>query len=170
MIYTPFHVSEPNNEGVWETSHLCVKCAVAYLNDEPIVIGDKQKKSDPQVNALDLTHINTPEDLIALITKHQQADPNKPPCPKCGLTLVEFDVKGRFGCPQCYEHFTERMEQLVYPYHHAREHVGKQIKPKKCREDEIKTLKLRMAHAVELERYEEASDIKKLLDELNDFQ
>jgi replicative DNA helicase len=51
------------------------------------------------------------------------------------LTNEDFEKHGRFGCPKCYDHFTEKMEQLVYPFHKGNVHTGKIPKSylkKKC--------------------------------------
>ena len=168
VIFCPYHVTEKDSKGKWETSDLCIPCAIEYLSNfslsvYPITTPPPIAPSPEQ--GLDLTEIKSTEDLLAFITDHQHSQ--KEPCPKCGLMLKEFDDKGRFGCPDCYNHFTECMEELVYPYHGSREHVGKIPKytlDEDNKEERKKLLKLRMAKAVELELYEEAAEIKKQLD------
>ena len=34
-------------------------------------------------------------------------------CSGCGLTYSDFNRSGKFGCPQCYDTFSERIEDLV---------------------------------------------------------
>ena len=116
----------------------------------------------------DLQEIKSTEDLLDFITTHQHKQ--KDPCPQCGLTMKEFDDSGRFGCKECYDHFTECMEELVYPYHGGREHTGKipKYSGEDVQEERKKILKLKMAHAIEFEYYEEAAEIKKKLDALID--
>jgi protein arginine kinase activator len=161
-IYCPYHVTEKNSKGKWETHDLCIPCALAYLSAfEPLVTSGPKSKSE-----IDLTEIKTTEELLTFITAHQQA--KKDPCPTCKLTLKEFDEKGRFGCPQCYEHFTEIIEELVFPYHGKKDHVGKV--PKRKTEDmgeQLKLLRLKMVRAIEFEQFEEAAKIKKQLDDLS---
>lgn len=114
---------------------------------------------------LDLTHINTPEELLDFIQEIRQ--PQIEPC-KCGMTLDDFNIHGRFECSECYSHFEIIMEQLVYPYHKARSHVGK--RPKRQFENDpfekLKILKLRYAKALELEEYEKLTDILKDIDDV----
>jgi protein arginine kinase activator len=154
--FCPIHVTE-NNNGKWESFDLCPDCANQYFYEPP-----KQKK------VVDLTDVETPEQLIDFISAHQVE--TKPPCPQCGTTLKGFDEKGRFGCVKCYDHFAERMEELVYPYHDgARKHEGK-IPKSLLHNDKEKILKLRLAKAVEIENYEWAAEIKRELDDFNSSQ
>jgi len=154
--YTPVHVTEVAKDKTVYTYDLCKKCGEHLMNID-------------KVQKIDLSHIKTPEQLLDFMTAAAQNTPKedpKPPCPGCGLTIEEFDKKGRFGCAKCYDHFTERMEQLVFPYHKANSHVGKI--PKKylhelCNsspEEKTKLLKLQLAKAVELEEYEKAAQFK----------
>ena len=155
---TPFHVTEVSKDKTVYGYDLCKKCGENLMNI------DNTKK-------VDLTNIKTPEQLLDFMTiaaglQSIPKEDHKPPCPGCGLTIEEFDKKGRFGCAKCYEHFTEKMERLVFPYHKANSHIGKI--PKKylrdlCNsstEEKIKLLKLQLAKAVELEEYEKAAQFK----------
>jgi protein arginine kinase activator len=160
ITYTPVHVTEISKDKAVYSYDLCKIC------------GDELMKIN--IEKVDLSHIKTPEQLLEFMAAgiQKQKEPEKPPCPGCGLTIEEFDNKGRFGCSKCYTHFTERMEQLVFPYHKANCHVGKI--PKKylkelCNsspEEKTKLLKLQLAKAVELEEYEKAAQIKIELDSL----
>jgi len=132
------------------------------------------KDSPKPSEKVDLSHIKTPEELLDFLGMKEVtriSEETKEPC-KCGLTLEEFDIHGKFGCPKCYEHFSERMEQVVYPYHGAHEHVGKyprrQLEEKweSTPDEKTKLLKLRYAKALELEEYEKASEINEELKEL----
>lgn len=160
FTYTPYHVTEITKEKVY-TYDLCKKCG-EHITE----VGNKEQK-------VDLSHIKTPEELLDFMAEGLKSlmskEEPKPPCPGCGLTIEEFDMKGRFGCSKCYEHFTERMEQLVFPYHKANQHVGKRLKKLPTTIDEKrKLLKLKMAKAIELEEYEKAAEIKIELDSLLD--
>jgi protein arginine kinase activator len=125
----------------------------------------------PTPQLLDLSHIKTPEELLKFITGMGQPAKPQRTC-TCGWTLENFDKTGRFGCPKCYEIYLNKLEQLVFPYHGASQHVGKRMKHQVNRQAEFdsiekeKLLKLRLAKAVELEEYEKAAEIKKELDQL----
>lgn len=161
FTYTPIHVTEISKDKSVYTYDLCKKCGTPLMNIE-------------KTQKIDLSHIETPEQLLEFMSgiNLAQKEVSKPPCPGCGLTIETFDKNGRFGCAKCYEHFTERMEQLVFPYHKANSHVGKI--PKKyihdlCNssiEEKIKLLKLQLAKAIELEEYEKATQFKTELENL----
>lgn len=164
LIYTPYHVTEIEGESV-ESFSLCKNCGKEYM-----------KAETPQPEKVDLSHIKTPEELLGFLTGMKEIPRGIPkeikdPC-ECGLTLQEFDEHGKFGCAKCYDHFSERLEQVVYPYHGADTHTGKyprrQMREKweSSPDEKIKLLKLRYAKAIELEEYEKASEINKELKEL----
>ncbi len=165
--YTPFHISEINNEGVFENFDTCEVCADTYIATL------EKPKEKPKL--LDLTTIETTDQLLEFIFVNAPTPipekTNQRTC-SCGLTESEFDKIGRFGCENCYEYFKHEMESLVYPYHNAKQHVGKNPK-RQTQEDwtknaveKEKVLKLKLAKAIELEDYEKASIINKELTSL----
>ena len=163
VCYCPYHVTEISDH-IIETCDLCKKCGEQFIAAETPV---------PKKQEFDLTHIETPQQLVEFIENFMGVNsgivqPSKPPCPRCGWTLKEFDDVGRFGCPQCYDHFEEEVRQHVFPYHGGNTHYGK--KPKQFQEqpeEKRKLLKLRYAKYLELEEYEKAAEVKKELDALN---
>ena len=162
ITYVPYHVTEINDGDV-SVYHMCKHCGDQYFSKSTEKIMPEKK--------IDLTHLKTPEDLLNFLSGVENQIDDKPPC-KCGMTTDEFEEYGRFGCPKCYDHFSEKMEELVYPYHKAREHVGKV--PKRHKEmmlekptEKIKLLKLQYAKALELEEYEKLPDLKKQIDEVS---
>ena len=88
------------------------------------------------------------------------------------MTLEEFNGHGRFGCSECYSHFEIIMEKLVYPYHKARQHVGKSPKREMAEKlendpvEKLKFLKLKYAKALELEEYEKLADLVKEIEDV----
>lgn len=163
---TPVHLTEIGKDGKLESADMCVECGKTFMNDvyEPT---EKPVMGEQNVN---LDHVTTPEQLLSLLTDNSK--PPMEPC-ECGLTEAEFDDKGRFGCPKCYTHFSNKMEELVFPYHKAKEHVGKRPKHHWLHEamqnpvEKRKILKLRYAKALELEDYEKCAELKRELDALN---
>ena len=170
---TPFHVTEIDN-GNAQSVDLCVRCAKEYMAS----IGPKPQSPSPPPTpeGIDLTHVTTPEQLLEILTAKEETNFKMEPC-VCGMSAEEFDQYGRFGCPQCYEHFHEFLEKIVIPYHNASEHVGKIPKRQADHEatsdphEKLKLLKLRLAKAIELEEYEKAAilneEVKKLSQELS---
>lgn len=146
-------ITEITNGNI-ESHQVCKECGEEFMGLD--------KK-----NEIDLSHINTPEELLSFIQEMSQD-----PC-VCGTTIKDFHEHGRFGCPKCYEHFTQIMEQLVYPFHKANQHVGKrpmrQIMEKIENDpvEKLKLLKLKYAKALELEEYEKLADLKKQIDQVS---
>lgn len=154
LTMTPFHITEIEN-GKVNSIHLCIECA----NDYMLSLNSKKETKD-------LTNITTPEQLLDFLTNNIQEMPKNDSC-ICGMTLQEFDEKGRFGCQHCYENFEDLMKFVVEPYHNASEHVGKRPKRKNIdTQEEIKFLKLKLAHAIEFEEYEEAAIFNERLNKL----
>ena len=140
--------------------NLCKKC------------GDQLVEKINKKKEIDLSNIKTPEELLNLICGVDIKNTVKNPCPGCGWTNTEFNIHGRFGCSKCYDHFSEKMKELVYPYHNASSHVGKTPKEylkKKWNstlEEKSKLLKLRLAKAIEVEEYDKATQINLELQEV----
>jgi len=166
IVYTPHHVTEIDGQDVLSFD-MCKKCGHDYMKGAYPLGETLPSPSPPKI---DLSHIKTPEELLGFLTGGAKEE--KEPC-KCGMTLKEFDKCGKFGCPNCYDHFPERMKQLVFPYHGAQEHVGKypkrQMKQKweSSPEEKMKLLKLQYAKALELEEYEKAAEINKQIELLS---
>jgi protein arginine kinase activator len=162
LKFAPYHVTEIE-KGQAQLFDMCASCGETYTKD----LETKSPKGT------DLTKITNTEQLLNFISgvgvDIVSPKSSMPPC-ECGMTEEVFDKIGRFGCVKCYEHFSIKMEQLVYPYHGAKLHVGKRPKrqiKEKLENDPIekqKVLKLKYAKALELEDYEAAAQIKKELD------
>src|SRR5690606_4627440 len=48
-----------------------------------------------------------------------------PACPACGLTVTDFKMRGRLGCPRCYEVFKKSLVPLLERVHDASSHRGR---------------------------------------------
>lgn len=46
-------------------------------------------------------------------------------CPKCGLTYEDFAKKGKFGCGECYNTFSSRIESVLKNLHGSAKHRGR---------------------------------------------
>ncbi len=53
---------------------------------------------------------------------------NELKCSKCGMTYSDFISSGVFGCPECYNVFSNPIESLLKNLHGTARHVGR--KPK----------------------------------------
>jgi len=49
-------------------------------------------------------------------------------CPYCGYTLQDIEKKGRIGCPECYNAFSDKMEAIFRDVQRGEKHIGKTIK------------------------------------------
>jgi protein arginine kinase activator len=94
----------------------------------------------------------------------------KDACPKCGLTLKEFNYEGKFGCEHCYTHYMDEFLALAGPFQDGEDtHRGKvptHYKMGVTTEEKINYLKLNLARAIETEKYEDAAKYKEKLKEL----
>lgn len=103
--------------------------------------------------------------------------PNKLKCKKCGLTYDEFINTGKFGCENCYNTFSDKIDYLVKNLHGSAKHIGR--KPKFIKENEsevvkenkniveenkeeskLDKLKRELKEAIKDERYEDAAKIR----------
>lgn len=137
-------------DGTVETTYCCKDCLLFFEN--------KSKEK------LDLFKTNSVEEIFNFLSEikcsNSQCD--------CGTSENDLNKKFRFGCENCYNHFKERMEKIVFPYHKASRHIGKIPKRNKLENPiEIeKLLKLKYAKALELEEYEKCAEIKKDLEDI----
>ena len=62
--------------------------------------------------------------LAALASLRPRAHPGR--CPTCRISFATFKATGRFGCPNCYEHFLAQVKDLLPRVHAgAYQHRGK---------------------------------------------
>ena len=62
--------------------------------------------------------------LTALAALRTRAHPSR--CPVCRISFSTFRATGRFGCPNCYEHFLAQVKDLLPRVHAgAYQHRGK---------------------------------------------
>jgi protein arginine kinase activator len=90
-------------------------------------------------------------------------------CETCGLTYSQFSKSGRFGCVDCYQHFSEKLDPLFRRIHGSVEHRGKvpqrsggRIKLKK----ELSQLKYILQQKIAAEEFEQAADIRDKIKQL----
>lgn len=93
-------------------------------------------------------------------------------CDECGMTYDEFTNTGKFGCANCYDAFSQRIDPILKNLHGANRHVGRKGKITKpelkkmdmVKEDkqvsEVDRLKEDLRKAIGEERYEDAARIR----------
>jgi protein arginine kinase activator len=93
----------------------------------------------------------------------------QPRCDYCGLTYTQFSKLGRFGCSECYKHFSDRLGPLLKRVHGNTVHVGKV--PKRVGQQfqvrrRIGQLKRELQYKVEHEEFEAAAQLRDEIREL----
>lgn len=83
-------------------------------------------------------------------------------CPTCGFTYSQFLKKGKFGCENCYETFSEQLPQLLERIQAGTKHVGfvEEASSKKKIEQKIIQLREQMQAAISEERFEDAAKVR----------
>ena len=181
------NVTELKDDGSVVELKLCKECTPKYMKMDPETITPVVQEAAPLAPAPAAEPDKPVSNILAAILgllmskaiqqKKIEVTPKveaKPPCPNCGFTLKDIAMTGKLGCSECYHHFDNEMK-IVLVHSHAghTEHVGKrpkvQPKPEDPNEDineRIKSYKLKMAKAVEVENYEAAGELKKKIAEL----
>ncbi|QOY37498.1 UvrB/UvrC motif-containing protein [Anaerobacillus isosaccharinicus] len=118
--------------------------------------------------------------LLSGLLNFEQALPNSPnrapqqieqTCEKCGMTLYQFARAGRFGCAQCYQTFSTKLDPMLRRVHSGNTtHVGKI--PKRIGKDiqlhrKVEKLKQQLQQHISKEEFEEAA---KLRDEIRSLE
>ncbi len=116
--------------------------------------------------------------------------PEKMICDKCGMTYDNFINTGKFGCENCYEIFSNKIDPVLKNIHGLNRHVGRgipdringkiekvnetsnlnnnvgEVEPKSAQDNKLEELKNNLKQAIQEERYEDAAklrdEIKKL--------
>lgn len=103
-------------------------------------------------------------------------------CSKCGLTFEDFVQNGKFGCGECYNTFSSKLDSILKNLHGSSKHIGrspknlpknttingdakqkqKKVEEKKNEEKQEKINKLNkdLQLAIKEERYEDAAKIR----------
>jgi protein arginine kinase activator len=86
------------------------------------------------------------------------------PCQYCGTSSGDFRRSGRLGCPECYTHFEGQLRGLLRRVHGSTQHVGKLYLGEATDTDnsyaKLRSLRLRLDRAVELEDFESAAELR----------
>jgi protein arginine kinase activator len=84
-------------------------------------------------------------------------------CSTCGMTYQQFTKVGRFGCPDCYENFSPRLDTLLRRIQSNTSHTGKipvhageQVKTRKA----LERLRKELQESIALEQFERAAQIR----------
>jgi protein arginine kinase activator len=90
-------------------------------------------------------------------------------CSTCGMTYGQFTKIGRFGCPDCYDHFAVRLDPLLRRIQSSTTHTGKvpaksgeRVKQRKT----LEQLRREMQEAIASEQFERAAELRDKIREL----
>jgi len=97
-------------------------------------------------------------------------------CDNCNMTYSEFAEKGKFGCPECYDVFSNKIDSLLKRLHGSNKYIGRRAlnskldntivneieNNKEIKKEETKLEKLQndLKKAIADERYEDAAKIR----------
>ena len=103
-------------------------------------------------------------------------------CNNCNMTYNDFINQGKFGCSNCYEVFSEKINLLLKRLHGNSKHKGrkclanqeenkinKQAESKKIyvSENKLEKLEKELKEAIKDERYEDAAKIRDEIKKIN---
>ncbi len=108
--YATIHILEIKDDEVVDQRHLCAACA----EGSGMGTGSPLPLKLHQMEMLDLIGNQ----------KASQGDDHKT-CPGCDLSSSEFMVRGRTGCPRCYDTFKVELIPLLERVHDATSHRGR---------------------------------------------
>jgi len=90
-------------------------------------------------------------------------------CNECGKTFEDFANTGRFGCGNCYNVFSDKIDTILKNIHNGDRHVGRKGIPSATHiekmnqvapNNKIEKLKMDLKNAIKEERYEDAAKIR----------
>lgn len=108
-------------------------------------------------------------------------------CDNCNMTYDEFINQGKFGCPECYDVFSTKIDSILKRLHGSNKYLGRkalrsttnesktskeEIKEKKenvknAKDNKIEKLQEDLKKAIADERYEDAAKIRDEIKKLN---
>ncbi len=92
-------------------------------------------------------------------------------CTECGMSYKEFTQQGLFGCAECYETFSNRLDPLLKRIHGSNKHNGKVPKRRGATlrvKRDLEDLRRKLQLAVEKEEFEQAAELRDKIHELED--
>ena len=84
-------------------------------------------------------------------------------CPSCGFTYRQFLSKGKFGCANCYDTFSEQLPNVLKRLQAGTKHIGHVEHQEQHLEQWIKKItdiREQMKAAISEERFEEAAKMR----------
>ena len=172
-----YHITEVENNKATVSVSLCEDCFPVYMGEVPIPQQAKQLNLDK--NDANKFLKNVMDFVEHEIKQHQTTKFTKKPCPKCKASIEDIVKTGKLGCPNCWDWYAEELKNTIQLSHgtpHSPKelkHTGKKPKnfkvPNEVHENikmKLVKLKYKMAQATEKENYEEAAQLRDIIQEL----
>lgn len=155
---TIFYKEMVNNK--YTEMHLCERCA------------GEQRVKNLQIPSAITNLLSALAELSADAVPKEIAGEK---CPGCGFTYADFRERGKLGCSQCYQSFSEPLSDILRKIHGNIQHNGKSpsapstpsipsttsvVPSAKEISPEIAALRQALETAVKKEEYEEAAKIR----------
>lgn len=153
-----------NINGVKKEMHLCEECS------RKLGITDKMDFRMPSIDFSNffgsfLEDFSTP-DFMPLLSEIKQIK-----CDSCGSTFDNIVNTGKYGCPNCYDVFEDRMDPILKKLQGANRHNGRlgkisennikfDKKEEKKLDNKLEKLQEDLKQAIKEERYEDAAKIR----------
>ena len=171
--------------GVKKEMSLCEKCS------KKLGIGDMDFNMPINFSSFLGNFFEEEKEILPSFMKQE-----KMVCNKCGMTYEDFINSGKFGCENCYEIFSNKIDPILKNIHGGNRHIGrgkvainnnvgvdnkdttkninidKHIEKKNntvayAKDNELEKLKKDLKQAIQEERYEDAA---KLRDEIKKLE
>lgn len=167
----------------------CQEChkRPATLHFTQVINGNKKELHVCEVCAKEKGYMTYPEEAYSLhnllaglfnfdssqLGSHQDATfqtATDMECPKCEMTFSEFKRTGKFGCAECYDTFSARLDPIFRRVHSGNtKHDGK-IPTRKGgnlhTKKQIEKYKLELQKLIENEAFEEAAKVRDKIKQL----
>lgn len=158
-----------NINGVKKELHLCEECS------RKLGITEKMEFRMPSLDFSNLfgsflEDFSNSSDFMPLLSEVKQIK-----CDSCNSSFDDIINTGRYGCPNCYDVFEDRMDPILKKLQGANRHNGRLGKisdnkvkfqnmeeknPANTTENKLEKLKKDLKLAIKEERYEDAAKIR----------
>ena len=152
---------------------LCTKPATVHLTQ---IVNNKIHKVDLCEACAQAKGVTDPNgfslaDLLLKASLNPDPAPGNLRCEACGFTQQDFKKTGRFGCPLCYQAFTEVLAPMLDGMHKGSTHTGKV--PQRAMErrslyERLTQLETELDQAIKSERYEDAARFRDEITQVRD--
>ncbi len=141
---------------------LCGKPATVHLTQ---IVNNKIHKVDLCEECAQAKGVTDPSgfsltDLLLKASLNPETPADTVRCEQCGFTQADFKKYGRFGCPACYDAFSDVVGPMLANMHKGVVHMGKVPRhalERKSLYDKLTQLQVELDEAIKAERYEDAA-------------